>query len=170
MRFATVSTWGIVKGSRTVACINVCHSNRDDKLRTLLKSQPFRPTILSKSYTDLLLDNHHPKQWSSAMSSSGSQLEQEPLLPDNGDEESQINKSEGYGTTKAQGLVLAGQQVETNFHGVPTDDANASTKTVPTTETQDEDPVLLEARRTVQRMLPILLIAVQSPPLYVYRR
>ncbi len=104
------------------------------------------------------------------MSSPGSHSEQEPLLTKHGDEESQPNRSEGYGTTKAraQGVALGGQEVVTNSSGASTDDATTSTKRVPTTQPQDEDPALLKARRTVQRMLPILLIAVQSLPLRVY--
>lgn len=108
------------------------------------------------------------------MSSSGSHSEQEPLLPKIGDEESRPNRSDGYGTTKApaQGVALGGQEVVTDLPGTRIDDAITSTKRVPTTEPQDEDPALLKARRTVQRMLPILLIAVQSPPLcgYLLRR
>ena len=104
------------------------------------------------------------------MSSSGSHSEQELLLPTNGDEESQPNRSEGYGTTKdpAQDVAHGGHEVVANSPGAPIDDAITSSKRVPTTEPQDEDPPLLKARRTVQRMLPILLIAVQSPPLCVY--
>ena len=103
------------------------------------------------------------------MSSSGSHSQQEPLLPRDGDEESQPNRSDGYGTTKApaQGVALEGYEIVTNSPGAPTDDAITSPKRVPTTEPQDEDPALLEARRTVQKMLPILLIAVQSRPLSV---
>lgn len=104
------------------------------------------------------------------MSSSGSHSEQEPLLPKNGDEESQPNRSEGYGTSKApvQGVALAGQEAVTSAHKAPVDYAITSTKTISTAEPKDEDPVLLEARRTVQRMLPVLLIAVQFPPLSTY--
>lgn len=106
------------------------------------------------------------------MSSFGSHSEQERLLDANGDEESQPHRSDGYGTTEAidqgaQGTVLAGQEVVASLDGVPPEVVITSNKINPTVESQ-ENPMVLKARRSVKKMLPILLVGVHSPTLCIH--
>ncbi len=106
------------------------------------------------------------------MSSFGSHSERERLIDANGDDEFQPHRSDGYGTTEAidqdaQGTVLAGQEVVASLDGVPPEVVITSNKISPTVDLQ-ENPTILKARRSVKKMLPILLVGVHSPPLCIH--